>query len=68
MARQLVFDLPPQTAMGRDDFFASPANELALAQIGAPAGWPQGKLVLCGPAGSGKTHLAHLWAEDAGGF
>ena len=27
--------------------------------------WPGGKLVLVGPAGSGKTHLARIWATAA---
>jgi chromosomal replication initiation ATPase DnaA len=27
-------------------------------------GWPDGKLLLIGPKGSGKTHLTHIWADD----
>ena len=52
--------------MGRDAFFVSPANAVALAMIDDWRGWPSGKLVLSGPEGSGKTHLAHVWAEMAG--
>jgi chromosomal replication initiation ATPase DnaA len=66
MARQLSFDLPANPALGRDDFFISPANALAVAMIDTSATWPGGKLVLHGPAGSGKTHLAHVWAVQAG--
>ena len=62
MPRQLSFDLPAKQALGRDDFFVSPANALAVAMIEQPAAWAGGKLVLSGPAGSGKTHLAHVWA------
>jgi len=36
-----------------------------LALVDAPA-WPNGKLVVVGPAGSGKTHLGRIWAADAG--
>ena len=62
MSRQLAFDLPMREARGRADFFVSPANATALAAIERWRDWPQGKLVLMGPAGSGKTHLAHVWA------
>lgn len=66
MARQLSFDLPARTALGRDAFFVSSANAAAVADIDATAGWPGGKLVLTGPAGSGKTHLVHVWAAQEG--
>ena len=63
---QMPFDLPVREALGRDDFFVSPANAAALAQIDAWTTWPQGRLVLAGPSGSGKTHLAHVWAGMSG--
>lgn len=66
MPRQLAFDLPLPAAMGRNDFFVAPANAAALAAVDGWAGWPDGRLLLVGPAGSGKTHLAHLWAAEAG--
>ncbi|MCY1128510.1 DnaA/Hda family protein [Frigidibacter sp. RF13] len=66
MPRQLTFDLPVRTALGRDDFFVSPANALAVAMIDAPESWPLGKLLLVGPEGSGKSHLATVWAGQAG--
>ncbi len=66
MARQLTLDLPVRAALGREDFFVSTANALAVARLDAPDTWPRGKLALVGPAGSGKTHLAHVWARDAG--
>ncbi|MDK3074949.1 DnaA/Hda family protein [Sedimentitalea sp. JM2-8] len=66
MAEQLSFDLPARPALGRDDFFVSPANALAVAMIEYPDTWPGGKLVLSGPAGSGKTHLCHVWAAHTG--
>ncbi len=65
MAEQLTFALPHRTARGREDFFVSPANALAVATIEGWAHWPQGKLVLVGPEGAGKTHLAHVWADLA---
>lgn len=66
MPRQLSFDLPAIPALGRDDFFVSPANALAVALIDRPETWTGGKLVLSGPPKSGKTHLAHVWAARAG--
>lgn len=63
---QLVLDLPTRPALGRSDFFVSPSNRLALAQVDSWPGWPGGRLALAGPAGAGKTHLAHVWATRAG--
>lgn len=64
MPRQLTFDLPVRTALGRDDFFVSPANADALATLAQR--WPDNRLLLTGPTGAGKTHLAHVWAHEAG--
>lgn len=66
MAQQLGFDLPVRTALGREDFFVSPANALAVAMIEGWQTWPSRKLLLIGPAGAGKTHLAHVWAAESG--
>ena len=65
MARQLTFDLPARPALGRDAFFVSDSNSLALAAVDGWRDWSSGKLLLVGPTGSGKTHLAHVWAADA---
>lgn len=62
---QLPLNLPAREAWARDDFFVSPANALALATVDDWRKWPQGKLLLIGPEGSGKTHLAHVWAAAA---
>ncbi len=66
MAGQMAFDLPLRAARGRADFFISPANAQALAAIDTPEAWPQGRLLLRGPEGAGKSHLAGLWAEAQG--
>ncbi len=62
MAEQLSFDLPSRTALGRDDFMVSPGNAVAVSLIETWSNWPEGKLVLTGPPGAGKTHLTHVWA------
>ena len=59
---QLVFDLATRPALGRADFFVAPANALALAQVDTWPDWPGRRLAVVGPAGAGKTHLAHVWA------
>jgi chromosomal replication initiation ATPase DnaA len=66
LIRQLTLDLPVRTAFGRDDFFVSPGNATALAALDDWRGWPLGKMLLCGPSGAGKTHLAHVWAAETG--
>lgn len=64
--RQLVFDLALPPALGRGDFLPAPANADALAMLGHSARWPQGRLLLIGPEGAGKSHLAAIWAGEAG--
>lgn len=66
MSRQLAFDLAGRPSFARADFRVSQANALALRAVEGWADWPLGKLALVGPAGSGKTHLAHVWAAEAG--
>lgn len=66
MTRQLAFDLPHRTALGREDFFVSATNAQALAALDAWQSWPGGKMVLVGPPAAGKTHLAHVWAAASG--
>jgi len=65
MARQLGFQLPSVPHLGRDDFLVTPANAIALAMIEGWQGWSTRKLLLIGPEGAGKTHLAQIWAQSA---
>lgn len=61
---QLALDLPPfDPALGRVDFLKSDCNAAALAAIERWPDWPARALVLHGPPGSGKSHLAQLWRE-----
>lgn len=60
---QLVLELPIRRAQGRADFFVAPANQAALAMLDAPNGWPHHRMVLHGPAASGKSHLLNIWAD-----
>ncbi|NHB75170.1 chromosomal replication initiator DnaA [Rhodobacter calidifons] len=66
MIRQLAFDLPVPEAMTREDFFVAPSNALALQTVEAWQDWPGRKLLILGPEGAGKTHLARIWAALSG--
>ncbi|MQY42845.1 chromosomal replication initiator DnaA [Epibacterium sp. SM1969] len=68
MAQQLSFDLPSKPALEREDFFIAPSNAMAVALLDPAFHWPSGKLVLTGPKGAGKTHLAHVWARQSGAW
>jgi chromosomal replication initiation ATPase DnaA len=64
--RQLAFALPHAESLGRDNFLEGPANAAALALIDGWPDWPNRVMLLVGPEGSGKSHLAAIWAEQAG--
>ncbi|HXF89076.1 MAG TPA: DnaA/Hda family protein [Xanthobacteraceae bacterium] len=64
--RQLVFALDHPESFAREDFLAGPANEAALKLIERWPDWPDRGLVLVGPEGSGKSHLAAIWARLSG--
>jgi chromosomal replication initiation ATPase DnaA len=65
MRRQRAFDLPIHTGFGAADFLVSDSNRDAFTWIERWPDWPARALVLHGPPGSGKTHLAHLWCGRA---
>jgi chromosomal replication initiation ATPase DnaA len=66
--KQLTLDLPLDPRFGREDFLVSPSNERAYALIERWPDWPDTVLLLEGPKGSGKSHLASIWATEAHGW
>jgi chromosomal replication initiation ATPase DnaA len=66
LPRQLVLDLPVRAVHGREDFIVTGAGAAAVAAVESHAAGGSGLLVLCGPEGAGKSHLAAVWAGLAG--
>lgn len=66
MARQLRLRLARQPSFTRDAFVQGPSNAQAVAALDAWPNWHGGCLVLVGPEGAGKSHLARAWAEAVG--
>ena len=64
--RQLAFALPHAESLTRDNFLEGPANAGGIALVDAWPEWPNRIMLLVGPEGSGKSHLAAIWAEQAG--
>ncbi len=65
-ATQLSFDWALPVSLGPEDFFVSDSNADAHAMVAGGLRWPEGKLVLIGPQGSGKSHLARIWQGQTG--
>ncbi|MEI9997189.1 MAG: hypothetical protein WDM91_21515 [Rhizomicrobium sp.] len=66
MASQLPLPLATPPALGRADFIVAPANAEAVAFIDSFPRWTAPAAALYGPPGSGKSHLAGIWAKAAG--
>lgn len=62
----LGFDLDPDPQLSRHAFTVTEANQAAFAMLEAWPNWPAPFLNLAGPGGSGKSHLARIWAAQAG--
>jgi chromosomal replication initiation ATPase DnaA len=64
--KQGTFDLSVVPQYHAADFLVSDSNSAAFELIECWPDWPARAVVLHGPAGSGKTHLAHLWCGRSG--
>ena len=64
--QQLPLDLPTGTTYSRDDLIVTGINRDAVSFFDSWPHWPTSLVVLAGPTGSGKSHLAHIWAEASG--
>ena len=65
--RQLALSLPQGTPRyDREAFLISDANDAAWRAAMSWARSDEPALIICGPQGAGKTHLAHIAAEESG--
>lgn len=64
--RQLALALDHSVSFAREDFLSGPSNIAACTLIERWPDWPDRIVALIGPEGSGKSHLAAIWAESAG--
>ena len=64
--RQLAFALAHSESFAREDFLEGPSNATALKLIERWPDWPARTMLLVGPEGAGKSHLASIWAEKSG--
>ena len=67
MDTQLSLGLRRDLSHRRRDFVVGPANAAAVEALDAWPNWLGGILMLVGPEGSGKSHLARDWAVAARG-
>ena len=62
--RQTLLPIAPKESHAISDFLLGESNAEAFARVLAPEGWASYGLRLIGPAGSGKTHLAAIFAQQ----
>jgi chromosomal replication initiation ATPase DnaA len=63
---QLAFAFPASVSYAEADFVPGACSAEARAWLARWPDWPSGRLGLWGPEGSGKSHLAAIWAARAG--
>jgi chromosomal replication initiation ATPase DnaA len=63
---QLPLAFPYDAATGRDDLLVSARLGAAVSIIDHWPHWPSPVVILAGPVGSGKSHLAAIWRERSG--
>jgi chromosomal replication initiation ATPase DnaA len=66
MTKQLPLPFADPPGYAAADFVAARSNQLARDFLARPESWTNGRLVLWGEPGCGKTHLLHIWAAAQG--
>lgn len=60
---QLPLEFSHDAGVSRDHLIVSSQNRAAVDMVEQWPAWPSPVVILAGPAGSGKTHIASIWAE-----
>lgn len=63
-SEQLIFQFAETVQYAADHFLTADCNRDAHRWVTTTTAWPDHTLILSGPARSGKTHLAHIWAAE----
>ena len=67
-SKQLLLNLRTFPSMGREDYIVSSINKDAVIWLDIWPNWPSLGFIVCGPAGSGKSHLASALKTLSHGF
>lgn len=63
---QLPLAFGHEAQSGRDDLLISDPMSAAVTIVDQWPRWPSPVVIIVGPPGSGKSHLARIWAEKSG--
>jgi len=66
MTRQLPLPFNETETYHEEDFLCAACNELARNWLDRPESWSNGRMVLWGRPGCGKSLMLHLWARKFG--
>lgn len=64
--RQIALPLPHRPGLAVEDFIVGESNRRAYDMVMRWPAWPACVLIISGPEGSGKSHLAQIWMARAG--
>ncbi len=59
-ARQQVFDFALRASLGGEDYLVGPSNQDAVTWLDKWPDWPGPALIIYGPDGCGKSHIANV--------
>ncbi|KQQ58752.1 hypothetical protein ASF69_15535 [Rhizobium sp. Leaf311] len=65
-AEQLPLAFSHQSATGREDLLVAAPLDAAVSIVDEWPRWPSPVVILVGPQGSGKSHLATIWKNTSG--
>ena len=65
-SEQLPLEFPREEQTSRDDLAVTTALNAAVRIVDGWPHWPSPVVVLVGPAGCGKSHLASIWRDTSG--